>query len=405
METLVVSPSWIGDAVLSHPLLVRLKARDPPGAIDVLAPAWACAVYGRMPEVRRTIAFPFGHGELKLGETAPLRARAAPLRPRHRPAREPQVGARAVVRRHSRAHRLARRVALRAAERPAHARRGGAAPDRGALRRAGAARGRTAGAAAAAAAPGGRRHGRRRRPGQVRARRAAAHPRPRSRRGVRPRQALAGAPFRRRGPGPCAARLPGLALRLRPRRRGDRGSRRLRGRAGDRPRGEDEPRRGDRPPLARRARGDQRLRPHARGGGPRPAHGRGLRLLEPRLHAAAVAHARVISLHLECSPCFGARARSATPTASRSSSPHRSSRASTRMGAFAPPPTRSRSMRYPALALLRCLPPAQAPRPPTPTSTARSPRPTGRSPSTPGASAPRRACAPTTAGSRWPGAT
>jgi len=67
-ETLVVSPSWIGDAVLTHPLLVRLKARDPEGAIDVLAPAWASAVYGRMAEVRRTIAFPFGHGELRLGE-------------------------------------------------------------------------------------------------------------------------------------------------------------------------------------------------------------------------------------------------------------------------------------------------------------------------------------------------
>ncbi|MCM2327518.1 MAG: lipopolysaccharide heptosyltransferase II [Lysobacter sp.] len=68
METLVVSPSWIGDAVLAHPLLVRLKAGDPGGAIDVLAPAWASAVYGRMPEVRRVIPFPFGHGELKLGE-------------------------------------------------------------------------------------------------------------------------------------------------------------------------------------------------------------------------------------------------------------------------------------------------------------------------------------------------
>ncbi|MBX3672823.1 MAG: lipopolysaccharide heptosyltransferase II [Burkholderiales bacterium] len=67
-NSLVVSPSWIGDAVLAHPLLVRLKARDPGGAIDVLAPAWASAVYGRMPEVRHVIAFPFGHGELKLGE-------------------------------------------------------------------------------------------------------------------------------------------------------------------------------------------------------------------------------------------------------------------------------------------------------------------------------------------------
>lgn len=78
-ETLVVSPSWIGDAVLTHPLLVRLKARDRGGAIDVLAPAWASAVYGRMPEVRRTIAFPFGHGELKLGE----RRRFAKTLPRY----------------------------------------------------------------------------------------------------------------------------------------------------------------------------------------------------------------------------------------------------------------------------------------------------------------------------------
>ncbi len=67
-RTLVVAPSWIGDAVLSHPLLVALKARDREGAIDVLAPPWALPVYRRMPEVSDTLALPFGHGELKLGE-------------------------------------------------------------------------------------------------------------------------------------------------------------------------------------------------------------------------------------------------------------------------------------------------------------------------------------------------
>ena len=67
MRALLVAPSWIGDAVLSHPLLVRLKERDRAGEIDVLAPAWALAVYRRMPEVAQALALPFGHGDLKLG--------------------------------------------------------------------------------------------------------------------------------------------------------------------------------------------------------------------------------------------------------------------------------------------------------------------------------------------------
>lgn len=66
-RTLVVGPSWIGDAVLSHPLLVRLKEYHPQEAIDVLAPAWALPVYRRMPEVAATHVLPFGHGDLKLG--------------------------------------------------------------------------------------------------------------------------------------------------------------------------------------------------------------------------------------------------------------------------------------------------------------------------------------------------
>lgn len=67
-RVLVVGPSWIGDAVLSHPLLVRLKERDPAGSIDVLAPPWALPVYRRMPEVAEAIGLRFGHGELKLAE-------------------------------------------------------------------------------------------------------------------------------------------------------------------------------------------------------------------------------------------------------------------------------------------------------------------------------------------------
>ena len=67
-KTLVVAPSWIGDAVLSHPLLVRLKEADPQASIDVLAPPWVLPVYRRMPEVASALSNPFGHGDLRLRE-------------------------------------------------------------------------------------------------------------------------------------------------------------------------------------------------------------------------------------------------------------------------------------------------------------------------------------------------
>lgn len=67
MRILVVAPSWIGDAVLSQPLLSRLKAREPGCSIDVFAPPWVMPVYWRMPEVAGVIENAFGHGALKIG--------------------------------------------------------------------------------------------------------------------------------------------------------------------------------------------------------------------------------------------------------------------------------------------------------------------------------------------------
>jgi heptosyltransferase-2 len=65
---LVVAPSWVGDAVLSQPLLALLKQRDPDATIDILAPGWALPIFRRMPEVGETIESPFAHGELALRE-------------------------------------------------------------------------------------------------------------------------------------------------------------------------------------------------------------------------------------------------------------------------------------------------------------------------------------------------
>jgi len=63
---LVVAPSWIGDAVLSQPLLARLARKRSEAVIDVFAPKWVLPVYRRMAEVAETIENPFGHGQLSL---------------------------------------------------------------------------------------------------------------------------------------------------------------------------------------------------------------------------------------------------------------------------------------------------------------------------------------------------
>ncbi|HEX8989737.1 MAG TPA: lipopolysaccharide heptosyltransferase II [Rhodocyclaceae bacterium] len=63
---LVVAPSWIGDTVLAQPLLARLRVAHPGAAIDVLASNWGASIFARMPEVRRIIDSPFRHGEFNL---------------------------------------------------------------------------------------------------------------------------------------------------------------------------------------------------------------------------------------------------------------------------------------------------------------------------------------------------
>jgi len=62
---LVVSPSWIGDMVMSQTLYALLKKHDK--EIDVIAPAASKPLLSRMPEVNRSMLFDVGHGELRYG--------------------------------------------------------------------------------------------------------------------------------------------------------------------------------------------------------------------------------------------------------------------------------------------------------------------------------------------------
>jgi heptosyltransferase-2 len=65
-KALIVAPSWIGDTILAQPLFARLHARHPGLALDAFAPSWAAPVLSHMREIRRVIPNPFVHGEFNL---------------------------------------------------------------------------------------------------------------------------------------------------------------------------------------------------------------------------------------------------------------------------------------------------------------------------------------------------
>ena len=59
-NTLIIAPQWIGDAVMTEPLLRRLRARGE--RLTVGALPWVAPVYRAMPQVADVIEFPFAHG-------------------------------------------------------------------------------------------------------------------------------------------------------------------------------------------------------------------------------------------------------------------------------------------------------------------------------------------------------
>lgn len=72
-ESLVVAPQWIGDAVMSEPLLRRLHERGE--RLTVAALPWVAPIYRAMPQVAQVIELPFARGSLQLAARRSLAQR------------------------------------------------------------------------------------------------------------------------------------------------------------------------------------------------------------------------------------------------------------------------------------------------------------------------------------------
>jgi heptosyltransferase-2 len=66
MKILIISPSWVGDMVMSQSLYITLKNIYPEAIIDVLAPAWCRPILEKMPQINQALEMPLSHGELNL---------------------------------------------------------------------------------------------------------------------------------------------------------------------------------------------------------------------------------------------------------------------------------------------------------------------------------------------------
>jgi heptosyltransferase-2 len=62
-RSLIIAPQWIGDAVMTEPLMRRLASRGE--RLTVGALPWVAPVYRLMPQVAEVIEFPFAHGGLQ----------------------------------------------------------------------------------------------------------------------------------------------------------------------------------------------------------------------------------------------------------------------------------------------------------------------------------------------------
>ena len=79
LKILVVGPSWVGDMVMAQSLFMSLKQANTACQIDVLAPKWSFPLLERMPEVSKALSMPLTHGQFGFFDRVKLgkRLRAA----------------------------------------------------------------------------------------------------------------------------------------------------------------------------------------------------------------------------------------------------------------------------------------------------------------------------------------
>lgn len=65
-KILIIGPAWIGDMVMAQTLFKFIKQQNADTIIHVLAPQWTFPLLERMPEIHRAIASPFQHKKLDL---------------------------------------------------------------------------------------------------------------------------------------------------------------------------------------------------------------------------------------------------------------------------------------------------------------------------------------------------
>jgi heptosyltransferase-2 len=82
---LVVAPSWVGDAIVSEPVIALLREPLEEPMVDVLAPPWCAPVYARIRGIGRIIENRLGHGRIDFAERRELARslRDATGRPRY----------------------------------------------------------------------------------------------------------------------------------------------------------------------------------------------------------------------------------------------------------------------------------------------------------------------------------